>query len=259
MNEALRAKLAANETAYGLWVTSEASAVTEIAGALGLDWICVDMEHGYLDYRAIQGHVTAARGTDLTVLVRPPSQELEPIKRALDVGAHGVIVPLVNTGDEVRAVSQHVYYPPLGRRGIGGERSVTWGLDLTRYVRGANQDLLFVPMIETQTAYDNLDDILSVSEIDAVFLGPADMSASRGAVGEWEGPGVAEINLDILARARERGISAGIVARSTYEAIARRDQGFGMVSLGSDLGLMIRQIGSMTSALGRDNLVHSWF
>jgi 2-keto-3-deoxy-L-rhamnonate aldolase RhmA len=259
VNEQLRARLAANQTAYGLWVTSEASGVTEVAGVLGLDWICVDMEHGYLDYRAIQGHITAARGTGLTVLVRPPSHALEPIKRALDVGAHGLIVPLINTVEEVRAVSQHVYYPPLGRRGIGGERSVTWGLDLARYVNSANDDLFFVPMIETQTAYDNLDEILSVPKIDAVFLGPADMSASRGAVGEWEGPGVAEINLDILARARDRGIHAGIVARSTDEAIARRDQGFGMVSLGSDVGLMIRQISSMTTALGRDNVVHSWF
>ena len=259
MNEHLRAKLQASETAYGLWVTSEATAVTEVAGALGLDWICVDMEHGYLDYRAIQGHITAARGTGLTVLVRPPSHALEPIKRALDVGAHGLIVPLINTLEEVRAVSQHVYYPPIGRRGIGGERSVTWGLDLARYVNSANDDLFFVPMIETQTAYDNLDEILSVPKVDAVFLGPADMSASRGAVGEWEGPGVAEINLDILSRARDRGINAGIVARNTDEAIARRDQGFGLVSLGSDVGLMIRQISSMTTALGRDNVVHRWF
>ena len=259
MNEKFREMLARDETAYGLWVTSEASSVTEIAGVLGLDWICIDMEHGYLDYRDIQGHLTAARGTDLTVLVRPPSHELEPIKRALDVGAHGVIVPLINTAEEARAVSQHVYYPPIGRRGIGGERSVTWGLELEDYVRNANNDLLFVPMIETQTAYENLDEILAVEGVEAIFLGPGDLSASRGAVGDWEGPGVAEINLDILKRARGRGIHAGIVARSTDEAMMRRDQGFGMVALGSDVGLLIRQIRSMTEALDRDTQHHSWF
>lgn len=259
MNEKFRQMLDRDETTYGLWVTSEASSVTEIAGALGLDWICVDMEHGYLDYRDIQGHLTAARGTHLTVLVRPPSQELEPIKRALDVGAHGVIVPLVNTAAEARAASQHVYYPPMGRRGIGGERSVTWGLELDDYVRTANKDLLFVPMIETQTGYENLDDIMSVEGVETIFLGPGDLSASRGAVGEWEGPGVAEINLDILERARSRGIHAGIVARGTDEAMMRRDQGFGMVALGSDVGLLIRQIRSMTQALDRDTQHHSWF
>jgi len=259
MNESLRAKFANNETAYGLWVTSEASAVTEVAGMLGIDWICIDMEHGYLDYRAIQGHLTAARGTDMTVLVRPPSQDLEPIKRALDVGAHGVILPLVDSAAEVRAAYDHFYYPPLGRRGIGGERSVKWGLDLVSYVQSANDDLLFIPMIETQRAYDNLDEILAVEKIEAVFLGPGDMSASRGAVGEWEGPGVKEINLDILRRASERGISAGIVARDTPEAIQRVEQGFGMVSLGSDIGLMIRQIRSMAEALGRETIGHRWF
>lgn len=259
MNEKLRAKLANKETAYGLWVTSEGSAVTEVASLLGIDWICIDMEHGYLDYKSIQGHLTAARGTDLTVLVRPPSQELEPIKRVLDLGAHGVIVPLIDSADELRAVHDHFYYPPLGRRGIGGERSVKWGLDLPSYVSSANDELMLVPMIETQRAYDNLDDILSVEGVETVFLGPGDMSASRGAVGEWEGPGVAEINLDILRQATERGIASGIVARNTDEAISRTAEGFGMVSLGSDIGLMIRHVKSMATALGRDTTGHRWF
>lgn len=259
MNEKLRAKLSANETAFGLWVTSEASAVTEVAGLLGIDWLCIDMEHGYLNFKDIQGHLQAARGTDMTVLVRPPSHDLEPIKRALDVGAHGIILPLVDEAAEIHAAYEHFYYPPLGRRGIGGERSVKWGLDLEDYVRSANDDLLFIPMIETQKSYDNLDEILDVENIEAIFLGPGDMSASRGAVGEWEGPGVREINLDILSRAQKKNISSGIVARNTEEAIMRRDQGFGMVSLGSDIGLMIRQLKEMSTALGKETVGHRWF
>jgi 2-keto-3-deoxy-L-rhamnonate aldolase RhmA len=259
VNENLRSKFAKNETAYGLWVTSESTAVTEVAAILGIDWLCIDMEHGYLDYRSIAGHLTAARGTGMTVLVRPPSHDLEPMKRALDLGAHGVILPLVNSAAELRAASDQFFYPPLGRRGIGGERSVKWGLDLESYVRSANEDLLLIPMIETQRAYDNLDEILAADKIEAVFLGPGDMSASRGAVGEWEGPGVAEINLDIVRRASGKGIRTGIVARNTDEAITRADQGFGMVSLGSDIGLMIRQIESMNEALGRKTVAHRWF
>jgi 2-keto-3-deoxy-L-rhamnonate aldolase RhmA len=230
-----------------------------VAAILGIDWLCIDMEHGYLDYRSIAGHLTAARGTGMTVLVRPPSHDLEPMKRALDLGAHGVILPLVNSAAELRAASDHFFYPPLGRRGIGGERCVKWGLDLESYVRSANEDLLLIPMIETQSAYENLDEILAAEKIEAVFLGPGDMSASRGAVGEWEGPGVAEINLDIVRRASQKGIRTGIVARSTEEAITRVDQGFGMVSLGSDIGLMIRQIESMNEALGRKTVAHRWF
>jgi 2-keto-3-deoxy-L-rhamnonate aldolase RhmA len=259
MNENIRSKFAKNEAAYGLWVTSESAAITEVAAILGIDWLCIDMEHGYLDYRSIAGHLTAARGTGMTVLVRPPSHDLEPMKRALDLGAHGVILPLVNSAAELRAASDHFFYPPLGHRGIGGERCVKWGLDLESYVRSANEDLLLIPMIETQRAYENLDEILAVEKIEAVFLGPGDMSASRGAVGEWEGPGVAEINLDIVRRASRKGIRTGIVARNTDDAITRVDQGFGMVSLGSDIGLMIRQIESMNEALGRKTVAHRWF
>lgn len=259
MNEALRAKLANKETAYGLWVTSEAPAVTEVAALLDLDWICIDMEHGYLDYKAIAGHLSAAAGSKLSVFVRPPSQDLEPIKRALDLGAHGIILPLVDTVDEINAAYQHFYYPPLGRRGIGGERNVKWGLDLENYVTQANKELMFVPMIETITSYENLDHILAVPGIETVFLGPGDMSASLGYVGEWEGPGVADINLDILARATAQGISSGIVARNTDEAIVRRDQGFGMVSLGSDIGLIIRQVRMMAEQLGKNTIGHRWF
>ncbi|MBV1781062.1 hypothetical protein KRR55_18285 [Paeniglutamicibacter sp. ABSL32-1] len=259
MNEALRGKLDRNETAFGLWVTSESSAVTEVAALLGIDWICIDMEHGYLDYKAISGHLAAARGTNLSVFVRPPSQDLEPIKRALDLGAHGVILPLVDSAEEVRSVYDHFYYPPTGRRGIGGEASVKWGLDLENYVQSANEELMFIPMIETQKSYVNLDHILDVPGIRHIFLGPGDMSASMGYVGEWEGPGVAEINLDILERASKRGVTSGIVARSSEEAIMRRDQGFGMVSLGSDIGLMIRQIRQMSEALGKTAVGHRWF
>jgi 2-keto-3-deoxy-L-rhamnonate aldolase RhmA len=124
VNENIRSKFAKNEAAYGLWVTSESAAVTEVAAILGIDWLCIDMEHGYLDYRSIAGHLTAARGTGMTVLVRPPSHDLEPMKRALDLGAHGVILPLVNSAAELRAASGHFFYPPLGHRGIGGERCV---------------------------------------------------------------------------------------------------------------------------------------
>lgn len=259
MNEKLREKFRNKETAFGLWVTSESSAVTEVAGMLGIDWICIDLEHGYLDYKSISNHLTAARGTDLTVLIRPPSHNIEPIKRVLDLGAHGIVLPLVENAEEVRAAYDHFYYPPIGRRGIGGERSVKWGLGLEDYVRSANDELLLVPMIETQEAYKNLDEILDVSGIESVFLGPGDMSASMGYVGEWEGPGVAEINLDILSRATDKKIAAGIVARSTDEAIQRKDQGFSMVSLGSDIGLMIRQIKEMSEALGHETVGHRWF
>ena len=259
MNEKLRQKLRDQQTAYGLWVTSESSAITEIVVELGLDWICIDMEHGYLGYSDIAGHLVAARGSDLSVFVRPPSHALEPTKRALDLGAHGIILPLVETASEVEAAQQNVFYPPRGKRGIGGERNVKWGLNLEDYVRRANDEIMLVPMIETAQAYDNFDSIIGVDGVEAIFMGPGDMSASYGHVGQWEGPGVAEKILEMTDRANEKGIRTGIMARHTEESVQRSEQGFGMVGLGSDVGLMIRQIKSMGDALGRTTTGHKWF
>lgn len=259
MNEKLREIFASKGTGYGLWVTSESPAVVEVAAELGLDWICIDLEHGYLSLQHVANHLTAARGSDMSILVRPPTHDLEPTKRVIDLGAHGIILPLVETADEVRAAQQNIWYPPKGRRGIGGERNVTWGLALEKYVRSANDELLLIPMIETKLAGENIDEILAVEGTEAIFLGPGDMSASYGYVGEWEGPGVAELNLDILARADAAGIRSGVVARSTDEILQRRDQGFGMVCLGSDTGLMIREVRGIASALGNTPIGHRWF
>ncbi|RLP74724.1 hypothetical protein D9V32_11840 [Mycetocola tolaasinivorans] len=259
MNAALRAKLAANETAYGLWVTSESTAITEIAVELGLDWICIDMEHGYLSLQHINAHLTAARGSNLSVIVRPPTHDLEPTKRVIDLGAHGIILPLVETADEVHAAQQNMFYPPKGRRGIGGERSVTWGLALEQYVSSANDDLLLIPMIETKEAAENFDEIIAVDGLEALFLGPGDMSASYGFVGEWEGPGIAELNINLKDRAAAASLRTGIVARSTAEVLSRSQEGFGMVSLGSDVGLMIREIRDIATALGKTPIGHRWF
>lgn len=259
MNRSLRDIFARNGTAYGLWVTSESPAVVEVAVELGLDWVCIDLEHGYLSVQHVAHHLLAARGADLSVLVRPPTHDLEPTKRVIDLGAHGIVLPLVETAAQVRAAQENIWYPPRGRRGIGGERNVTWGLALEDYVSRANDELLLIPMIETKLAAENFDEILSVDALEAVFLGPGDMSASYGYVGEWEGPGVAELNIELLDRARTAGIATGVVARSTAEVLQRRDQGFGMVCLGSDTGLMIREIREIATALGNRPVGHRWF
>jgi 2-keto-3-deoxy-L-rhamnonate aldolase RhmA len=259
VNENLREAFRAGRTAYGMWVTSESPAVVEVAVELGLDWVCIDLEHGYLSLQHVATHLLAARGSGMTVLVRPPTHELEPTKRVIDLGAHGVILPLVETADEVRAAQRKMTYPPRGERGIGGERNVVWGLALEQYVATADDELLLIPMLETRQAVENLDEIVGIERLEALFLGPGDMSASYGHVGQWEGPGVAEINLDIVERAAAAGLATGVMARSRDEVLRRRDQGFGMVGLGSDTGMMIRGIREIAEALGNSPVGHKWF
>lgn len=238
----LRARLKQNETALGLWVTLESPTVTEIAVTLGIDWVCVDLEHGHLDWREALEHVRAARGSETAVLVRVPEIDRSSIKRALDLGAHGVFLPLVRGPEDVERGLRYARYPPLGERGVGGERAVRWGLQLQEYVRDANEETLVLPIIETREAAERIDVLLAVPGLEAIFFGPADLSATHGFLGEWEGPGIAEKILDIRARAAARGIAAGLVARTVLDAVRRQEQGFRLIGLGADTGLLIRAL-----------------
>src|SRR3989440_7902664 len=126
----LKQKLKNGEQTFGLWITLEAPTIAEIAVRMGLDWICIDTEHGHLDFREVMEHLRAARGTELTTLVRVAEVRQDLVKRALDMGADGVLLPLIRGGDELELGFQFARYPPRGRRGIGGERAVRWGLGM---------------------------------------------------------------------------------------------------------------------------------
>jgi 2-keto-3-deoxy-L-rhamnonate aldolase RhmA len=257
--EKLRRKQKAKEPLYGLWCTLESPSVTEIAATLGLDWICVDMEHGHLGWKEVLEHLRAARGSETAVFVRVPDIQQSPIKRALDIGAHGVLLPLVRTRAELELGMQFAKYPPAGRRGVGGERAVKWGLAFREYLQAADGQTLVIPMIETREAAENIEDILGVPGIEMIFFGPADLSSTYGHRGEWEGPGMAELILDIRAKAAKRGIGSGVMSLDNADACKRRDQGFNMIGLGSDAGMMIRSINSAYGALGVKPPPHTWF
>ena len=172
----LRERLRKRETSCGLWVTLESATVTEIAVTLGLDWVCIDMEHGHLGFREVMEHVRVVRGSPTTALVRVPEIGQSSIKRALDIGARGV-------------------------RGVSGERAVQWGLGLQEYLSDADEETLIIPIIETREAVEEIDALLEAPGLEAIFFGPADLSASHGHLGEWEGPGMAERILEIRGKA----------------------------------------------------------
>jgi len=255
----LRGRLQAGETSYGLWITMDSPALAELAVALGLDWVCIYMEHGHLDYGHVVQHLRALRNSDVSAVVRVPDTNISTIKRALDLGAHGVILPLVRSAADLELGFRFGRYPPRGVRGVGGERAVTWGLGLEEYLSFADQETLIIPLIETRDAVDHIDEILAVPGLEAIFFGPADLSASQGYLGQWEGPGVAAQILDVRARAAARGIGAGVMTTSVEDAVQRRDQGFRMVGLGSDAALLIRSVNAALLALRGRTEKHLWF
>jgi 2-keto-3-deoxy-L-rhamnonate aldolase RhmA len=236
----LKQKLARGETALGMWITLESPSITEIAVMLGFDWVVIDTEHGHLDFKNVVEHLRATRHSATTPLVRIQEIEQGTIKRMLDLGAHGIIVPQVQSAAEVEQAVRFAKYPPWGVRGVGGERATHWGMGLKPQTQAADRETQIVPLVETVAAGDAIDDILDVRGVDAIFFGPADYSASAGYLGEWEGPGVAERLLALKDKIRARGFPCGVMATSVDDALKRRRQGFQMIGLGSDTGLLIR-------------------
>lgn len=259
MKNRLRRKLQQGEATYGIWVTLESPSVSEIAADLGLDWVCVDTEHGHLDYKEVMEHARALHGADTTLLVRVPDISRHLIKRVIDIGAQGVLLPLVRSADDVREGFMHARYPGAGSRGLGGERAVRWGLQYDEYLQTANEEIMVIPLIETREAVDHIDDILAVPGLEAVFFGPADLSASYGYLGEWEGLGVADRIADVATRAVSRKVAVGVIGRNLADLQRRREQGFQILGLGSDVGLMIERIQETLGALGIENQTHDWF
>src|SRR6185295_16712961 len=182
----LREKLAADQAVYGLWVTLESASVSEMAVALGLDWIVVDAEHGHLDWKDILEHIRATVRSETVVLVRVAELNVGLIKRALDIGADGVVIPWIETAEQLEQAVAFCHYPPEGLRGIGAERATCWGRCLPTHVQEADENVLVVPIVETVTAGRNIEQLCKVPGVDVIFLGPADYSSTAGYPGQWE-------------------------------------------------------------------------
>lgn len=238
----LRRKLKDGQTTFGLWVTLSDATVTEIAADAGADWVVVDMEHGSLDHRDLLGHLRAANGSDLSVLARLSTISIDGIKRALDLGAHGVILPMVRSAEDLRTAFGFSRYPPIGQRGLGGERATRWGWALKGYVRAADVETMVIPMIETAEASNDLSDILAVEGLMAIFIGTADLSQSRGHRGQLEGPGIAEEVSRIVRLANDKGVFSGIIARGLDDIAVRTNQGFRMIAIGVDADIIARSL-----------------
>jgi len=246
----LRRKLAADEPVYGLWITLESASITEMAVALGLDWVVIDAEHGHLDWRDILEHIRATVRSDIVVLVRVAELNAALVKRALDIGADGIVVPWIESADQLRQAVDFAHYPPQGVRGIGGERATGWGQCTAEHVLEASENVLVVPIIESVTGGRNVQSLLTVDGVDVFFFGPADYSSTAGYAGQWEGPGVAEQILAARDAIRKAGKHCGVLTKGDDDLAQRREQGFRMLGLGSDTGMILKSLGQSLASVG---------
>jgi phosphoglycerate dehydrogenase-like enzyme/2-keto-3-deoxy-L-rhamnonate aldolase RhmA len=251
----LRRTLAADEPVYGLWITLESPSITEMAVALGLDWVVIDAEHGHLDWKEIVEHIRATVRSDTVALVRVAELNLGLIKRALDIGADGVVVPWVESVDQLRQAVAFAHYPPDGVRGIGAERATAWGQCIAQHTADANQHVLVVPIIETVRSAPHVPQMCQVDGVELFFLGPADYSSTAGYPGQWEGSSVAQQLLAIKDTVRQAGKHCGVLATSNANLLQRRAQGFTVLGLGQDGGLLLRSLHEALATVNRDRKI----
>jgi 4-hydroxy-2-oxoheptanedioate aldolase len=204
----------------------------------GWDSLTIDLQHGIVDYQAMVGMLQAVSTTDTVPLVRVPWLEPGILMKALDAGAYGVICPMVNTREEAQRLVAYTHYAPRGTRSYGPTRAVLYGG--ADYAQHANDTIVAFAMIETAQALDNLDDILSVEGLDAIYIGPSDLSLALGCKPQFDqvDDKVAQAIDHILERSRAHGVIAGIHNGSAETALARIAKGFRFVTVASDARLM---------------------
>ena len=213
MKNPLKEKLQRSEVAIGTFIGIGHPEITEFLSVLGFDWLLLDGEHSPLSLETMQAMMQSMRNTDTCVpIIRVEWNDPVIIKRALDIGAYGVLIPWVNTKEEAEAAVAACKYPPQGIRGCAPRRA---GIINDNYVMTANANLLTIVQIETATAVKNIDDILAVEGVDVVYIGPVDLSMSMfGIPAKWEDPAYMEALDTVVNAAKKAGKPAGIYATS---------------------------------------------
>ena len=234
----LRTLWQADQTAVNGWLAVPSAFSAEVMAHQGWDTLTIDLQHGVVDYQAMVGMLQAIGTTPTVPIVRVPWLEPGILMKTLDAGAYGVICPMVNTREDAQKLVAYTSYAPRGTRSFGPVRALlVGGAD---YPQHANDTIVRFAMIETAQALDNLEGILSVEGLDAIYIGPSDLSLSLGCrpVFDDVDPKAAEAIAHILARATAHGVKAGIHNGVPEGALARSAMGFRFVTVSSDARLL---------------------
>jgi 4-hydroxy-2-oxoheptanedioate aldolase len=244
--------LKAGEASVGTWLSLASIPAARLMARTGFAWLTVDIEHSLVDWETATHIFATVADANCTALARVPSNRHDHIKRVLDNGAHGVVVPMVNSRAEAEAAVSAVLYPPHGTRSVGGSmHALNFDTSGPDYFLHANEEILIVLQCEHIQAVENADSIFSVPGIDAIFVGPNDLAASmRGKDGR---PPTAEATAQamkqILATCKKVGVAAGVHCFSAEEANQRISEGWQFIAINSELRMMLDGAGTILRGL----------
>lgn len=233
----------------GLFSTLGSNVLTELLSGCGFDWILLDTEHSPNDLPEIVSQLQAMAAFDVNPIVRPAWSDMTLVKRLLDAGAQSLLFPCIENAEEAQQAVSYTRYPPLGVRGVSGSsRAASYGLN-PNYLRTANEEICVIVQIETVEGLRNLESIAAVDGVDAVFVGPADLAATMGHIGNGQHEEVQAAVDDAFQRLRKLGKPAGYLTLNEAEAGRRIAEGVEFVGIATDTSIITRGATSLLQRL----------
>ena len=249
----VRHKLKRGEASLGTWLTLPDTVAARLMARTGFDWLTVELEHTPVNFETAANSFAIVSASGKVPLARVPVNSIENIKRVLDTGAWGIVVPMVNSREEAEAVVNAARYAPIGQRSIGGQmHAANFETDPSTYYAKANEEILVVVMAEHVKAIEDADEILSVPGIDVVFIGPNDLHNSMGKPPTFDSEHKEYVDAlkHILKTAKKYGIAPGIHVADAVGGQRRLADGFQFIAVASEAGFMLSKAQEITSALG---------
>ena len=248
MTHTFRARLLQGDLLIGTMISLTSPEVAEIMAEVGFDWLFLDAEHSVFEAREIQALLQAA-GPAMPCMVRLPVAAEVPIKKALDVGAAGIIAPQINSAAQAEQVVRLAKYAPAGVRGVGIGRAHGYGLKLHEYVAGANQQTAVIVQAEHIDAVRDIESIARVEGVDGVLIGPYDLSASLGRIGQIDHPDVTQAIDRVTEVCLQAGVRLGIFGVSVDAVKPYIDRGYTLIVAGLDTLLLAQAAGKLLAQL----------
>ncbi|MBM3547357.1 MAG: hypothetical protein FJX54_10405 [Alphaproteobacteria bacterium] len=234
----LKARLAAGEKVLGVWTSGLSTVITETLARAGYDFIFFDQEHGPQGLAETVPHLQTLAATDAAPVIRVPWNDAVYLKRILDVGVESIMVPMVETAEQAKAAVAACRYPPRGFRGFGPLRHIGMEPDIEAYARTAHERLLLIVQIESEKSVANIDAIAAVDGVDALYIGPNDLSGTLGCFRQFDHPDLQKAIDTAFAGIRRAGKAAGIVPYGKNSVVSLFKQGYQMIAAATELTLL---------------------
>lgn len=232
----LKTKLKNNELTLGSWLTIPHHSIVEIMSSANFEWLTIDIEHSAIDFQTVQNLIGHIQANGMEALVRVSKNDEVIIKRVMDAGANGIIVPLVRNAEEAREAVSYVKYPPTGKRGVGLSRAQHYGLNFQSYNEWVQNESIVIAQIEHIDAVNNLSEILDVEGVDGIIVGPYDLSASMGKPGKFDDEDVKEVlnRIDQITLSKNKPLGFHVISSNHKDLIQKINKNYTFLAFSLD-------------------------